>query len=77
MVDLSAITASVAEQTTVNASIIALLDNVAAALAAIPTSTDPATQAALDALRTTIDSNNAAIAADVVKNTPAVVPPVV
>ena len=70
-IDLTSITASVATQTTVNASITQLLDNVTAALAAIPPSTDPATQAAITALQTTIDTNNAAIAADVVKNTPA------
>ncbi len=76
MVDLKAITDSVAEQTTVDASIITLLDNVAAALAAIPHSDDAVTQAAIDALRTTIDSNNSAISADVLKNTVAA-PPVV
>jgi hypothetical protein len=48
-----------------------LCDNITAALAAIPPSTDPVTQAAIVALQATIDTNNAAIAADVVKNTPA------
>jgi hypothetical protein len=45
-------------------------DSVTAALAAIPPSTDPTTQAAINALQTTIDTNNAAIVADVLKNTP-------
>ena len=70
-VDFTAITAEVARQTTVDASIVQLLDNVVAALAAIAPSTDPATQASIDALRATIASNDDAIAAAVVKNTPA------
>ena len=70
-VDFTAITAEVARQTTVDASIIQLLDNVAAALAAIAPSSDPATQASLDALRATLQANDDAIAAAVVKNTPA------
>jgi hypothetical protein len=70
-IDLTSITASVATQTTVDASIVQLCDNITAALAAIPPSTDPVTQAAIVALQATIDTNNAAIAADVVKNTPA------
>jgi hypothetical protein len=48
----------------------ALLDSVNAALAAIPPSTDPATQSALNAIQATIDTNDAAIVADVLKNTP-------
>jgi hypothetical protein len=72
--DLTAITANVANQTSVDASIMTLLDNVAAALAAIPASTDPTTQAAIDQLSTLISGNNDAIAADVKKNTPAAKP---
>ncbi len=71
MIDLTAITKSVADQKTVDDSIIALLDNVVAALAAIPTSNDPVTQAAIDALQKTLDENNAEISAAVLKDTPA------
>jgi len=70
-VDVSAITNQVDRQTTVNASIVQLLNNVVATLNAMPPSSDPVTQAALDALTTTITSNNDAIAAAVVANTPA------
>lgn len=71
-IDLTALNAGVAQQTTVNASIIQLLDNVAAQLAAISSgSTDAATQQQIDALVQTLQANNAAISDDVVKNTPA------
>jgi hypothetical protein len=53
----------------------ALLDSVNAALAAIPPSTDPTTQSALNAIQATIDSNDALIVADVLKNTPVVPAP--
>jgi hypothetical protein len=52
-----------------------LLDNVTAALAAIPPSTDAQTQAAIDAVKITIDTNNDLIVADVLKNTPVVPTP--
>jgi hypothetical protein len=70
-VDFTAINAEVARQTTVDASIETLLAQVAAALAAIPKSSDPVTQAALDAVVAGIKSNNDAIVASVVANTPA------
>ena len=73
-VDFTSLTAEVARQTTVDASIVKLLDNVVAALAAIAPSSDPATQASLDALRATIQANDDAIAAAVVKNTPVATP---
>lgn len=70
-IDLTALTAEVANNTAVDASIVQLVQNLAAQIAAIPPSTDPATQAALDALVTTLKSNDANIAAAVTKNTPA------
>jgi hypothetical protein len=42
-----------------------------ALIKAIPVSTDPVTQAALDALTTTLTANDTTIAAAVVANTPA------
>jgi hypothetical protein len=70
-VDFTAINAEVARQTTVDASIETLLTQVAAALTAIPKSTDPVTQAALDAVVVGMKANNDAIVASVVANTPA------
>jgi hypothetical protein len=70
-IDLTGITAEVANNTTVDGSILQVVQNLAALIAAIPPSTDPATQAALDALVATLTSNDASIAASVVANTPA------
>ena len=70
-IDLTALTAEVANNTAVDASIVQLVQNLAAQIAAIPPSTDPATQAALDALVTTLKANDSNIAAAVTKNTPA------
>lgn len=70
-IDLTKITAEVANNTAVDASIEQLVQNLAAQIAAIPVSTDPATQAALDQLAATLGSNDSAIAAAVVANTPA------
>lgn len=69
-VDFTAATAEIARQTTVDASVIALLNQVVAALAAIPASSDPATQAALDQIVAGLKANDDAIAAAVVTNTP-------
>jgi hypothetical protein len=70
-VNLAAITNGVTNNTSVLASCIQLMQNLAAAVAAIPPSTDPVTQAALDALTATLVANDAAAAAAVVANTPA------
>lgn len=74
-VDLTALTAEVANNTTVSGSIVQLLTNVEAQLTAIAAgSTDAATQTALNALVTTLQTNDASIAAAVTANTP-VAPP--
>ena len=70
-IDLTALTAEVANNTSVDASVLALVKNLAAQIAAIPPSTDPTTQAALNGLVTTLQGNDAAIAAAVTANTPA------
>ena len=70
-IDLTKITAEVANNTAVDASIEQLVQNLAAQIAAIPVSTDPVTQAALDQLTSTLTTNDAAIAAAVTANTPA------
>lgn len=70
-IDLTALTAEVANNTTVDAAVLALVKNLAAQIAAIPPSTDPTTQAALDGLVTTLKGNDAAIAAAVTANTTA------
>ncbi len=68
-VDVSALTSEVTRNSSVTASVVQLVNNLAAQIAAIPPSSDPATQAALDALKTTLSSNDDAIAAAVVANT--------
>ena len=73
-VDLTAITAEVANNTTVGGSVLTLVQNLVATIAAIPPSSDPVTQAALDALTATLTGNDTAIAASVVANTPAAPP---
>ena len=70
-IDLTALTAQVANNTTVTSSVVTLVNNLAAQIAAIPTSTDPVTQAALDQLTATLTSNDTAIASAVTANTPA------
>jgi len=70
-INLTTITAEVAKNTTVTGSVLQLLANLAAQVAAIPASTDPVTQAALDALTTTLATNDTQIAAAVTANTPA------
>lgn len=70
-IDLASITAEVAKNTTVTASVVTLVNNLAAQIAAIPASTDPVTQAALDALTATLGTNDTAIAAAVTANTKA------
>ncbi len=70
-VALDAMAAAVAADTTVIGSVQTLLTQLTAMIAAIPPSTDPTTQAALDALTTTLQGNNSALAAAVAANTPA------
>ena len=69
-VDLTALTAEVANNTTVDGSIMQLVANLAQQIAALAAgTTDTATQAALNALVTTLQQNDAAIAATVTANT--------
>jgi C4-dicarboxylate transporter len=71
-VDLTALTTEVANNTTVDGSIVTLLDNIVTQLQAIEAgSGDAATQTALNALVTTLQNNDVGIAAAVVANTPA------
>ncbi len=69
-IDLTTITANVAKNTDAANSAVTLLNNLTAIIKAIPPSSDPTTQAALDQLSATLDSNNTAIASAVVANTP-------
>ncbi len=69
-VDLTALTAEVTNNTSVENSVVTLLGNLTALIKAIPPSTDPVTQAALDQLTATLTANDKATAAAVVANTP-------
>ena len=70
-IDLTAMTAEVANNTSVASSVVTLLGNLTALIKAIPVSTDPVTQAALDQLSATLAANDTTIAGAVVSNTPA------
>ena len=71
-VNLDALTQAVTDEETVEASAIALLTGLAAQVAALKTaSTDPATQAAIDALAAKILADKQAMADAVTANTPA------
>ena len=70
MADFTAMEAAVTKQTTVVLSVETLLQQMAAQIAAIPT-TDPATQAAIDGYVAQIEDNTARLSAAVAKNTPA------
>ena len=71
-VDISALTAEVANNTAVDASVVQLLQNLTAEITTISgNSTDGATQTALNALVATLQNNDSTIAAAVVANTPA------
>jgi hypothetical protein len=70
-IDLTTLTAEVTNNTSVTNSVVTLLGNLTALIKAIPPSTDPVTQAALDALTATLTSNDTTIAGAVVANTPA------
>jgi len=69
---LDNLTAEVTETKTVSQSAIVLLNGLSAQIAALKTaSTDPATAAAIDALKASLDQSNADLAAGVTANTPA------
>ena len=68
-IDLTTMTAEVESNTNVTQSVVTLVKNLAEQIANIPPSSDPTTQAALDALATTLAQNDAAIAAAVTANT--------
>lgn len=70
MADLSALQADIAAEDTVIDSAITLIQGLAAEIAAIPT-TDPTTQAAIDALAADVKGKSDALAAAVTANTPA------
>ena len=70
-VDLTAVTAEVAKNTSVTGSVVALLQQLTALIKAIPPSSDPATQAALDQLTATLTANDGTLATAVTANTPA------
>jgi hypothetical protein len=70
-IDLTAVTAEVANNTAVTSSVVTLLGNLTALIKAIPPSNDPVTQAALDQLTATLAGNDTTIAGAVVANTPA------
>jgi len=72
-IDLSKLTAEVANNTTVDGSIEQLVLNLAAQIATL-SSGDPALQAQIDALVATLTTNDTAIAAAVTANTPAAKP---
>ena len=74
-IDLTAMTAEVANNTTVEGSVLSLLSQLTTMIQNIPPSTDPVTQAALNALVGTLSSNDAALAAAVTANTPPPVAP--
>lgn len=71
MLDLTKLTADVAAETAVDQSAIVLLTALKAEVDAIPTSTDPTTQAAIDAISKTLETGTAGLAAAVAANTPA------
>jgi hypothetical protein len=70
-IDLTAVTAEVAKNTSVTGSVVTLLQQLTAMIQAIPPSTDPVTQAALDQLVATLTGNDQTVADAVVANTPA------
>jgi hypothetical protein len=72
--DLTTLTAEVAKNTTVEGSVVTLLAQLTQIIKAAPPSSDPTTQAVLDQLATTLGSNDTAIAAAVVANTPVATP---
>jgi hypothetical protein len=73
--DLTTLTAEVSRNTTVAGSVETLLAQLTAIIKTIPPSTDPTTQAALEQLAATLASNDTAVSAAVVANTPAAATP--
>jgi len=69
-VDLTALQDEVANNSTVEGSVIALLKQLADMIAAIPASNDKATQDALDQLVASLRANDQSLADSVVANTP-------
>lgn len=69
--DLTTLTNEVANNSTVTGSVVSLLQQLSNEIANIPPSSDPTTQAALNALVATLSQNDQAIAHAVVVNTPA------
>lgn len=69
MIDLTKIQDAVAKETTIANSAVALIKALAEQIRNIPPSTDPTTQAALDGLATTLETNDQALADAVTANT--------
>jgi hypothetical protein len=78
-IDLTAATAEIARNTSVSASAVLAIQTLIAQIAAVPASTDPATQAALDNIVQNWQANDATVAAAVANTpqAPVTVPPVV
>ncbi len=71
-IDITKLQAAVAQETTVQQSAIVLLGALTTEIKSISAgTTDAATQASLDALVATMNTNNPALAAAVAQNTPA------
>jgi len=73
MADFSKLQADVAAQTTVIAGVQTLLANLVQQISDLKNAgtSDPAVQAAIDSLATSVEANNAALSAAVAANTPA------
>jgi hypothetical protein len=68
-IDLSKLQDAASKQTTVTQSVVNLMQTLAAQIDAIPPSSDPATQAALDQIVQTLNDNDDALASAVTANT--------
>jgi hypothetical protein len=68
-IDLSKLQDEVTKSSTVTQSVVALIQNLAAQIDAIPASSDPTTQAALDQLVDTLNANDTALATAVTSGT--------
>lgn len=73
-IDVTKLTAELTNNTNATNAVVALVQTLAADLKAIPPSSDPVTQAAIDAAVATLTANDATIAAAVVAGTPAAQP---
>lgn len=74
-IDLTALQAEVANNTTVEGKVAAALSQLVAIIQSMPVSTDPATQAAINAVVATLSSNDTAAAAAAAAAVAAVTPP--